>query len=93
MAIERLDPREELPVVPARDEDLVVRANRGLEDAERTRAEFVFLELGNFVLAVLVLAILRVGHEKRVRREGYVRSALGLLRSSAMVCLCLRVSV
>lgn len=53
MAIERLDPREELPVVPARDEDLVVRANRGLEDAERTCAEFIFLELGDFVLAVL----------------------------------------
>lgn len=52
MAIERLDPCEELPVVPARDKDLVVRAYRGLKDAERTRTEFIFLEFGDFVLAV-----------------------------------------
>lgn len=53
MAIECLDPCEQFPVVPARDKDLVVRAYRSLEDAERTRTEFVFLQFGDFVLAVL----------------------------------------
>lgn len=30
-----------------------MRAYRGLEDAEWTRTKFVFLEFGNFVLAML----------------------------------------
>lgn len=69
MAIECLDPCEELPVVPARDEDLVVRAYRSLEDAERTRAEFVLLEFGDFVLAVFGVSNTKGGGHERGRRN------------------------
>lgn len=67
MAVERLNPCEELPVVPARYEDLVVRTYCSLEDAEWTRAKFVFLELGDFVLAVLGVSP-RCGGEGEVGR-------------------------
>lgn len=42
-----------------------MRAYRSLKNAEWTRAEFVFLEFGDFVLAVLGVSNVRgVGHER-----------------------------
>lgn len=52
MSIEGLDSREQLSVVAAGNQDLVVGADSGLEDGERTRFEFMFLELGDFEFSV-----------------------------------------
>ena len=52
MTVECFYPGEQLSVVADRDEDLRVGSNGGLEDTERTGAEFVLLQLADFVLAV-----------------------------------------
>jgi len=51
MSVECFYTSEEFAVVSAGDEDLCVGANGGLEDGERAWGEFIFFELGDFVLA------------------------------------------
>lgn len=45
MPVERLDTRQQLPVVPYRDQDLGVASDGGLEDREGPRGEFICLSL------------------------------------------------
>jgi len=53
MAVEGLDPAEELLVVPERDEHLGVVADRLLEDRERALRDLVLVELPDLVLREL----------------------------------------
>ena len=54
VAIERLHPRQQLPVIAAGYQHLRVGGDGGLEDAEGTGAELVFFELGNLVFGELL---------------------------------------
>lgn len=60
VAVKSLDAGEQLAIVAAGNEDLVVIAHRGLEDGEGPGGEFVLLDLGDFVLGQLVA---RLGEE------------------------------
>lgn len=50
MAIERLDASEQLAVVSDRDQDLIVRADGGLEDGQWSGGELVLFALRDLVL-------------------------------------------
>lgn len=52
VSVEGLDTREHLAAAAQRDEDLRVRAHRGLEDRQGACRELVLLEHGDFVLTV-----------------------------------------
>lgn len=67
MSVECLDARKQLAVVPARDEDLRVGADGGLEDAEGSCGELVLLELRDLVLGQVCA---RFGLELPVKGEG-----------------------
>lgn len=51
MPVERLDARQQLPVVPYRDQDLGVASDGGLEDREGPCGEFICLSAQNCMLA------------------------------------------
>lgn len=52
MSVECLHAGQQLSVVSARDEDLCVGSNSGLEDREGTRCKLVFFKFSNLELAV-----------------------------------------
>lgn len=85
MSIESLDTAEHLAVVAQRDEDLGMVAHGGLEDREWTGGEFVFFELGDFVLGQFgarfceELGDFGVGHGGGLRRCGSVCVVFGVL--------------
>jgi len=54
MSIESLHASEEFAVVAARDQNLGVRADSGLEDGEWAGSKFVLFELSNLVLSELI---------------------------------------
>lgn len=54
MAIEGLDSREQLAVIPAGNQDLSVCTGGSLEDGERTSGQLVRLEYTDFVFTVTV---------------------------------------
>ena len=49
MTVKRLDPREELAVVPARDQNLGVGACCGLQEGQGTRGHFMFLHESDLI--------------------------------------------
>lgn len=52
MAVECLDPSQQLAVVADRDQNLCVAAYGGLEDGQGARAKFIFLKELDLVLSV-----------------------------------------
>jgi hypothetical protein len=52
VAVEGLDPCEDLAVVPARDEHLCARADGRLEDREGPGGELVLFDLSDLILAM-----------------------------------------
>jgi hypothetical protein len=67
VAIKGLDPREDLAVVPARDQHLCARADCRLEDRERAGGELVLLDLGDLVLTRQLSACAWTWRRARVR--------------------------
>lgn len=49
VTVKRLDPREELAVVPARDQNLGVGACCGLQEGQGTRGHFMFLHESDLI--------------------------------------------
>jgi hypothetical protein len=52
MSVECFYAGEEFAVVATRDDDLVVVADGGLEDGERTSSKFMLFDTSNLVLAI-----------------------------------------
>lgn len=57
MPVECLHASEQLSVVSARNQDLGVGSDGGLEDRERAGGKFMLFELGDFVFSVLEVSI------------------------------------
>lgn len=53
MSVKGLDPRQELAVVAAGDQDLGVGAGGGLQEGQRARGEFVLLDLSDLIFPVM----------------------------------------